>query len=50
MELSRQGVKKICECKSTLTEDMSNEEMILQVVEITMYSDAEVKKGIKARI
>jgi hypothetical protein len=29
---------------------MPNDEMILQVVEIMLYSDADMKKGIKARI
>ncbi len=50
MELSRQGIKKMCECKSTLAEEMPNDVMTLQVVEIMLYSDADVKKGIKARI
>jgi hypothetical protein len=50
MELSRHGVKRICECKSTLAEEMPNDEMILQVVEVAIYADADVKKGIKARI
>ena len=50
MELTRHGIKKICECKSTLAEEMSSERMVLQVLDWTVYSEAEMKKNLKARM
>ena len=50
MALSRHGIKRICECKSTLAEEIPNEKMVLQVLESTVYSEAEMKKNLKARM
>lgn len=50
MELTRHGVKRIIECKSTLAEEMPNEKMIFQVVEVTLYTEADMKKNLKARL
>jgi hypothetical protein len=50
MELTRHGIKKICECKSTLADEMTNDKLVLQILEWVVYSGDEVKKNLKARM
>jgi hypothetical protein len=52
MELTRHCIKRICEIQppSTLAEQMPTEKFVVQVIDWTVYSEAEMKKNLKARM
>lgn len=52
MELTRHCIKRICEIEppKTLADEMSSEKIVVQVVDWIVYSEAEMKKNLKARM
>lgn len=49
MMLTRHGVRSIAQAKN-LQEELGNQTMMLQIFDLTVYSEADMKKSIKSRL
>lgn len=48
-QLTRQGVKRICEA-TNLGEQLKDVSVVLQILEVSIFADDDVKKNIKVRL